>query len=89
MVVLYGFETWSHTLWEECRLRIFENRVLRRVFWPKRDELTGEWRRLHNKELYNLREYYSGYQIQKIYMGRTCSTYGGEERSIQSFGGET
>jgi uncharacterized membrane protein len=37
---------------EECRLRVFENRVLRRIFGPKRDELTGEWRRLHNKELY-------------------------------------
>ena len=37
---------------EECRLRIFENRVLRRIFGSKRDEVTGEWRRLHNKELY-------------------------------------
>jgi hypothetical protein len=39
---------------EECRLRVFENRVLRRIFGPKRDEVTGEWRRLHNKELYAL-----------------------------------
>jgi hypothetical protein len=39
---------------EECRLRVFENRVLRRVFGPKRDEVTGEWRKLHNKELYAL-----------------------------------
>jgi hypothetical protein len=39
---------------EECRLRVFENRVLRRIFGPKRDEVTGEWRRLHNKELYVL-----------------------------------
>jgi hypothetical protein len=39
---------------EECRLRVFENKVLRRIFGPKRDELTGEWRRLHNKELYAL-----------------------------------
>jgi hypothetical protein len=38
-------------LWEEFRLKVFENRVLRRVFWPKRDEVTGEWRKLHNKEL--------------------------------------
>jgi hypothetical protein len=37
---------------EECRLRVFENKVLRRIFGPKRDEVTGEWRRLHNKELY-------------------------------------
>jgi hypothetical protein len=39
---------------EECRLRVSENRVLRRVFGPTRDEVTGEWRRLHNKELYAL-----------------------------------
>jgi hypothetical protein len=39
---------------EECRLRVFENRVLRRIFGPKRDEVIGEWRRLHNKELYAL-----------------------------------
>jgi hypothetical protein len=47
-VVLYGCETWSFTLREECRLRVFENRVLRRIFGPKRNEVTGEWRRLHN-----------------------------------------
>jgi hypothetical protein len=41
-------------LWEECRLRVFENKLLRRIFGPKRDEITGEWRRLHNKELYAL-----------------------------------
>jgi hypothetical protein len=50
-VVLYGCETWSLTLREEHRLRVFKNRVLRRIFGPKRDEVTGEWRRLHNKEL--------------------------------------
>jgi hypothetical protein len=44
-------ETWSLTLREEHRLRVFENRVLRRIFGPKRDEVTGEWRRLQNKEL--------------------------------------
>jgi hypothetical protein len=54
LVVLYGCETWSLTLREECRLRVFENRVLRRIFGPKRDEVTGEWRKLHNKELYAL-----------------------------------
>jgi hypothetical protein len=46
--------TWSLTFREECRLRVFENRVLRRIFGPKRDEVRGEWRRLHNKELYAL-----------------------------------
>ena len=53
-VVLYGCETWSLTLREERRLRVFENRVLRRVFGPKRDEVTGEWRKLHNEELCDL-----------------------------------
>jgi hypothetical protein len=52
-VVLYGCESWSLTFREECRLRVFENRVLRRIFGPKRNEVT-EWRRLHNKELYAL-----------------------------------
>ena len=45
-VVLYGCEAWSLTLKEENRLRVFENRVLRRIFGPKRDEVTGEWRKL-------------------------------------------
>jgi len=47
-VVLYGCETWSLTLKEERRLRVSENRVLRRIFGPKRDEVTREWRKLHN-----------------------------------------
>jgi hypothetical protein len=53
-VVLYGCETWSLKLREEHRLRVFENRVLRRIFRPKRDEVTGEWRKLHSEELHNL-----------------------------------
>ena len=53
-VVLYGCETWSLTLREERRLWVFENRVLRRIFGPKRDEVKGEWRKLHNEELNNL-----------------------------------
>jgi hypothetical protein len=53
-VVLYGCGTWFLTLREEQRLRVFENRVLRRIFGPKRDEATGEWRRLHNEELCDL-----------------------------------
>jgi hypothetical protein len=52
-VVLYGCENWSLTLREECGLRVIENRVLRRIFGPEMDEVTGKWRRLHNKELYN------------------------------------
>ena len=50
-VVLYGCETWLLTLREERKLRVFENMVLRRIFGPRRDEVTGEWRRLHNEEL--------------------------------------
>jgi hypothetical protein len=52
--VLYGCETWSLTLSEEHRLKVFENKVLRRVFELKRDEVTGEWRKLHNEELDDL-----------------------------------
>ena len=53
-VVLYGCETWSLTLREERRLRVFENRVLRKVFGPRKDQVTGEWRKLHNEELNDL-----------------------------------
>ena len=53
-VVVYGCETWSLTLREERRLRVSENRVLRRMFWSKRDEVTGEWRKLYNEELNDL-----------------------------------
>jgi hypothetical protein len=49
-VVLYGCETWSLTVREEHRRRVFDNRVLRRIFGPKRDEVTGEWRKLHNEK---------------------------------------
>jgi hypothetical protein len=53
-VVLYGCETWSLKLREDPRLSVFENRVLRKIFWAKKDEVTGEWRKLHNKELNDL-----------------------------------
>jgi hypothetical protein len=53
-VVSYGYETWSLTLSEGHRLRVFENRVLRRIFGPKRDEVTRDWRKLHSGELHNL-----------------------------------
>ena len=55
--VMYGCETWSLLLREERRLSVFENRALRRIFKPKRDEVIGEWRKLHNEELNDL--YYS------------------------------
>ena len=89
---LYGFETRSLTLREERRMRVFENRVPRRIFEPKSDEVTGEWRKLHNEELNDLHSYtqiYSGDQIQKNEMGGPCRMYGRKERCIQGFGGET
>jgi hypothetical protein len=66
-LVLYGCETWSLTLREEHRLRVFENRVLRRIFGPKRDEVRGEWRKLHNEEL---RDLYSSPNIIRIIKSR-------------------
>jgi hypothetical protein len=62
-----GVKIWSLTLREEHRLRVFENRVLRRIFGPKRDEVTGEWRKLHNKELHDL---YSSPSIIRIIKSR-------------------
>jgi hypothetical protein len=53
-VVLYGYETCSLTLRKEHRLRVFEIRMLRTIFGPKRDEVKGDWRKLHNEELHNL-----------------------------------
>jgi hypothetical protein len=82
-VVLYGCETWSLTLREEHRLGVFENTVLMRIFGPKRDEVTGGWRKPHNEELHNL---YSSPSIIRMIksrgMGRACSTNGGEEECI-------
>jgi hypothetical protein len=66
-VVLYGCETWSLTLRKEHRLRVFENRVLRRIFGPKRDEVTGGWRKLHNEKLHDL---YSSPGIVKVIKAR-------------------
>jgi hypothetical protein len=66
-VVLYGCETWSLILREEHRLRVFENRVLRRMFGLKRDEVTGGWRKLHNEEL---RDLYSSPSIIRVIKSR-------------------
>jgi hypothetical protein len=79
-VVLYGCETWSLTLREENRLKVFENRVLMRIFGCKRDEVTGEWRKLHDEKLHNL---YSSPNIKSRGMGwaRHVACMG-EERKV-------
>ena len=84
-VVLYGCETWSLILREERRLRVFENRVLRRIFGPTRDEVTGEWRKTTQwGASYSvlLTQYCAGDKIKKNEMGWVCSAYGGGERHV-------
>jgi hypothetical protein len=81
-VVQYGCKTWSLTLWEEHRLSAFENRVLRRIFGPKREE-DGSWRKLHNDELHSL------YSPKENKMGGTCGTHGLGESCLWGFGWET
>jgi hypothetical protein len=66
-VILYGCETWSLTLREEHRLKVFENKVLRKIFETKSDEVTGGWRKLHNEEL---RDLYSSPSIIRIINSR-------------------
>jgi hypothetical protein len=83
-VVLYGCETWSLTLREKQRLRVFEHRVLRRIFGPKVDGVTGRWRRLHHEVLHDL---YSSPSIIRIIKSRTVRWVGhvaqmGEKRSM-------
>ena len=70
---------------------MFENRVLRRVFGPKRDEVTRKWRKLHNEELSDLypTQYFAGGKIEKNEMGGACGTYGVGERCAQGSGGES
>jgi hypothetical protein len=88
--VFYGCETWSLTLREKRKLRVFENRALRRTFGPKGDEVTREWRRLHSEELYDL----NSTNIIGVIKSRGMRRMGhvaciGEERCMQDFGGET
>ena len=81
---IYGCETWSLTLREERKLRVFENSVLRRIFRPRRDEVAGEWRRLHDEELNDL---YSSPNIVWVIKSRRMRWAGhvahmGEERGV-------
>ena len=83
-VVLYGCETWPLTMREERKLRVFENKVLRRIFGPRRNEVTGEWRRLHNEGLNDL---YSSPNIVRVIKSRRMRWAGhvvrmGEERGV-------
>jgi len=83
-VVLYGCETWSLTLREERKLRVFENMVFRRLFGHRREEVTGEWRRLHNEELNDL---YSSPNIVRVTKSGRMRWAGhvarmGEEREV-------
>jgi hypothetical protein len=72
-LVLYGRGTWSLILREEHRLRVFENRVLRRIFGPKKDEVTGGWRKLHNEELHIM---YSSLSIIRMIKSRRMRSAG-------------
>jgi hypothetical protein len=76
---------------EECRLRVFKNRALRRIFGPKWDEVTGEWRRLYNNEFHALHSSPDIIWVIKSrrQMGRICSMYEGEKMCLQGFSGET
>jgi hypothetical protein len=85
-VVLYGCEIWSLTLKEE---HVFENRVLRRIFVLKRDEVTGDWRKLRIEELHKLCSSSSIIiKVKEDEMGRACSRNVGEEECMQDFGGK-
>jgi hypothetical protein len=90
-IVLYGCEPWLLTLREERRLRVFENRVLRRVFGPKRDKVTGEWRKLNNEELNDLYSLPSTVWVVKSRRMRWAGHVARmvEERGTQGVGGET
>jgi hypothetical protein len=89
-VPLYRCETWSPTLRDEQRLKVYENRVLKRIFGSKREEVAGSWRKLYNKKLH---KFYSSPNIIRVIeeyeVGGICSTQGKAEKCIEDFGRET
>jgi hypothetical protein len=90
-VVLYGCETWSVTLREGHRLREFENRVLRRILGPKRDEVMGECRMLHSGELHNLyslSDIIRQFKSRRIWWAGHVACVGKWEKPVQGFGGK-
>jgi hypothetical protein len=91
-VVSCGCETWSLTLREGHRVRVFENRVQRKIFGPQRDEVMGRGVKKTTQREASLSvffaKYYLGDQIKKNEIGRACGTYGEQERYMQGFGGE-
>jgi hypothetical protein len=86
----YGYETQSHTLREEHKLRVLENRVLR-LFGPKREEVAGGWRRLHNEELCNLHTSPSNIRMIRFWRMRWIghAAHMGDDKCIQNFGQNT
>jgi hypothetical protein len=87
-VVLYGCETWSLTLREECRLRVFENKVLRKMFGPKRDEVTGEWKPVITRSfiIYTSPNIFRVIKSKRIKWAEHIARMG-DERCVQDFGG--
>jgi hypothetical protein len=81
-VVLYGRKTWTLTLWEEHRLRVFENSVLRKIFGPQRDEVMGGWRKLHIMRSCMICTFFQVKLIKGDDAGRECSANGGEQDRV-------
>jgi len=83
-VILYGCESWSTTLADEHKLRVFENKILRKIYGPKRDETTGEWRRLHNEGLHGLYDSPDVVKVMKSRRLRWASHVVGGKRRLYS-----